>query len=133
MNRIDLQFLMLAAILLIAGVALGIFMGISGNFQLSPVHAHINLVGWTSLGLFGLTYRAYPELAERKLARVHLLLCAPAAVLLPPGIAISALYQSPGLAIIASLLWLGGCAVFLVQLLGLVSVSEGSQAPAPAE
>ena len=133
MNRFDLQFLVLAALSLIVGVGLGIFMAASHDHHLMPVHAHINLVGWASLALFGLVYRAYPELGRRRLARLHLLLAASAAVLLPPGIAMAVLYQSEPLAITASFLWLGACIVFLIQLLSLFSAPGTAAAPHPAE
>jgi cbb3-type cytochrome oxidase subunit 1 len=131
-NRIDLQFLLLGTVMLIAGVTLGIVMGVREDFQLVPVHAHINLVGWVSLMLFGLVYRAYPELAQRKLARLHLLLAACAAVLFPIGIALAVLRASHGLAIFASLLWLVGCIVFLLQLLSLIRTTA-PVAAVPAE
>lgn len=131
MTRYDLQFLILATLSLICGVILGIVMAGSHDFQLMPVHAHINLVGWASLALFGLTYRAYPTLARRKLARVHVLLSGSGAVLLPIGIGMAILGQVETLAITASLLWLGGCLVFMIQLLSLIS--ETGKAPAVAE
>lgn len=118
-TRYDLAFLVLAALSLITGVSMGIFMAASQDFQLMPVHAHLNLVGWASLALFGLVYRAYPVLASRKLARVQLMLSVSGALLLPPGIAMAVLAHSEGLAIVASLLWLAGCVVFFLQLLSL--------------
>ena len=60
MRRYDLWFLILAAACLIVGVVMGIAMGVVHDFRLGPVHAHLNLLGWASLALFGLTYRAYP-------------------------------------------------------------------------
>ncbi|HEV8407024.1 MAG TPA: hypothetical protein VGQ34_03740, partial [Sphingomicrobium sp.] len=68
MTRVDVYFLLLATILLICGAILGIVMGARGDFQLVPVHAHLNLAGWASLALFGLTYRAYPQLASTRIA-----------------------------------------------------------------
>ena len=133
MNRFDLQFLVLAAVSLVAGVSMGIFMAASHDFQLRPVHAHLNLVGWASLALFGLVYRAYPTLAANRLAKLHLMLSAPAAILLPAGIAMAVLVQSEALAIVASLMWLGGCVAFLLQLLSLFSTEEQRPAAAPAE
>ena len=133
MNRIDLQFLLLATVLLIIGVVMGIYMGATGEFQYSPVHAHINLVGWASLALFGLVYRAYPELGARKLARVHLLLAGSSAVLLPIGIALAVLQQAEVLAIVSAMLWLGGTIVFLVQLLSLRGSRARDSAPVATE
>lgn len=133
MNRYDLQFLLLATLSLIVGVGMGIFMAGSHDFQLMPVHAHINLVGWASLALFGLVYRAYPELSQRRLAKLHIMLAGPAAVLLPAGIALAVLAQSEALAIISSLMWLGGCLVFFLQVLSLFSAKTVPTAAVPAE
>lgn len=61
----------LAALYLVAGVALGLHMAKSGNHGMYPVHAHINLLGWVSMALFGLIYRQFPALAGNKLAKAH--------------------------------------------------------------
>ena len=131
-NRIDLQCLLVAVLLLLCGIGLGLTMGIRQDFQLTPVHAHFNLAGWASLALFGLVYRAYPKLAERRLAKVHFWLSAPAAVVFPIGIALSVLYEWPILAIVGSLVWIAGAIVFLVQILSLFRTSD-SRAAVPAE
>jgi hypothetical protein len=46
-----------AALSALTGMSLGIWMGINENFTLAPVHAHINLLGWVSLALYGLYHR----------------------------------------------------------------------------
>lgn len=124
MKRIDIYFLLLAAVLLICGAGLGIKMGASEDFTLTPVHAHLNLAGWASLALFGLVYRAYPQLAERRLALFHFIVSAVGAVLLPIGIGLAVLKNEPALAIVASLLWLGGVVLFFIQLLTLLRTRE---------
>jgi hypothetical protein len=120
MKRVDVYFLLLAVVLLICGALLGITMGMREDFQLVPVHAHLNLAGWASLALFGLTYRAYPELAATALARFHFIVSGTGSVLLPIGIGLAVLRNAPGLAIFASLLWLIGVLMFLVQLIRLL-------------
>lgn len=120
MKRVDVYFLLLACILLICGASLGIVMGAREDFQLVPVHAHLNLAGWASLALFGLTYRAYPEIAATRLALWHFVISGIASVLLPIGIGLAVLRNSPGLAIVASILWLLGVLMFLAQLLRLL-------------
>jgi len=132
MKRVDLYFLLLATVLLICGATLGIVMGAREDFQLVPVHAHLNLAGWASLALFGLTYRAYPELAATALARWHFIVSATGSVLLPIGIGLAVLRAQPGLAILASILWLVGVLMFLVQLVRLAGRSDAA-APMPAE
>jgi hypothetical protein len=64
-------WLRLSVIYLIIGVGLGIAMGASENFTLRPVHAHVGLLGWTTLALAGLIYRVYPDAAASRLARIH--------------------------------------------------------------
>lgn len=119
MKRVDVYFLLLATVLLICGAVLGIVMGAREDFQLVPVHAHLNLAGWASLALFGLTYRAYPELAETHLARYHFIVSGCGSVLLPIGIGLAVLRNAPALAIFSSIIWLIGVLMFLVQVIRL--------------
>lgn len=65
------RFLKIAVLYLVAGVWMGLFMGITQQFQYVPVHAHINLLGWASLGLIGLIYHVHPSAAQTRLARLH--------------------------------------------------------------
>ena len=126
MKRVDIYFLLLATILLICGALLGIVMGAREDFQLAPVHAHLNLAGWASLALFGLTYRAYPQLSATALARYHFITSGTASVMLPAGIGLAVLRSSPGLAIFASILWVCGVLMFLAQLIRLLRFKEAA-------
>ena len=119
MKRIDIHFLLLAVILLVVGVCLGIYMAMNKDFQLAPVHAHVNLVGWVSLAIFGLAYRAFPRLKETRLAGLHFALAAAAAIAMPYALYRAIVLQSEALAIIASLTFLAAAVVFLLQLIGL--------------
>ena len=127
-KRTDIAFLLLAAISLVIGVIMGIAMSATHDFSLSPVHAHLNLLGWTSLALFGLVHRAYPELAMQRLAKIHLALAAPSALMLPVGIFLAIRADQPAVAITASFLWLTGCLIFLVQLGSLALAARPSGA-----
>jgi hypothetical protein len=64
------RLIKLAVIYLVVGMTLGILMGISGDFHLRGVHAHINLLGWASLGLAALVFHVFPELARTRLATI---------------------------------------------------------------
>lgn len=64
-------WLKLAIIYLILGIFLGIAMGASEDFTLRPVHAHINLIGWTTMALAGLIYSVFPAAGSNRLARLH--------------------------------------------------------------
>lgn len=124
MRRIDLWFLLLATTALMVGVGMGIWMGVIHDFQFAPVHAHLNLLGWASLALFGLTYRAYPAMKETWLAGLHFVLAAVSALLFPFGIALSITGVTVAVAIVASFLWLAGVAAFMAGLIRLALASE---------
>ena len=61
-------WLRIAVVYFVVGVTLGIVMGASGDHGLMPVHAHINLLGWVSMTLFGLIGRAHPDVLRGPLA-----------------------------------------------------------------
>ena len=65
------RFLRVAVIYVLLGVTLGIGMAGSHNYAFAPVHAHLNLLGWASMALFGLWYRSAPAAGETRLAKVH--------------------------------------------------------------
>ena len=54
--------------LLGVGVIWGIQMGISQNHAAMPAHAHLNLLGFVSLFLFGFYYRLHPSLDRSRAA-----------------------------------------------------------------
>jgi hypothetical protein len=58
----------LAVLCVIAGMAMGIGMAASHDHSLMPAHAHLNLLGWVSLFLFGLYYERRPALDRSRLA-----------------------------------------------------------------
>lgn len=70
MPRISFFFFATGALFVLAGVGLGIWMGMNENFTLAPVHAHINLIGWASMGLIGAFFAVAGENAPRKLGWV---------------------------------------------------------------
>jgi hypothetical protein len=69
--NISRGFLGIGSIYLIVGIGLGSYMGGSGDHTLAPVHAHINLLGFTLMTVFGLAYRVIPGLTDSNLAKAH--------------------------------------------------------------
>ena len=65
------RLIRIAAVYLAIGVTMGIVMGITHQFALAPVHAHVNLLGWASLAIMGVVYHVYPAAGATRLARVH--------------------------------------------------------------
>lgn len=49
----------------LVGMCLGIVMGITQDFTLSPAHAHLNLLGWVTMALYGLYHRGVVRSRQR--------------------------------------------------------------------
>ncbi|MDX5475571.1 MAG: cytochrome-c oxidase, partial [Bacillaceae bacterium] len=57
------RLIKISAIYFFVGVLLGYYMSTVSTYTLTPVHVHINLLGWTSLTLAGLIYLSFPAAA----------------------------------------------------------------------
>ena len=68
MKAIDTTYVAIGALWLVLGMVLGITMGATENFLFTPVHAHINLVGFACHSIFGMAYRQWPTMKASSLA-----------------------------------------------------------------
>jgi hypothetical protein len=60
-----------AVLFVLVGMVWGLQMAISGDHSAFPAHAHINLLGWVSLFLFGIFYHLHPALDGSRVALVQ--------------------------------------------------------------
>jgi len=60
-----------AVLLVLIGMLWGIEMAISQDHSAMPAHAHLNLLGWVSLFLFGIFYHLHPAIDRSALARAQ--------------------------------------------------------------
>lgn len=74
MKNVDRLFVFTGLVFLLVGMALGLKMSMTQDFSLHGLHAHLNLLGFVVMTLFGLCYRNWPKMQEGKLATVHYLL-----------------------------------------------------------
>ncbi len=116
MPHVSTWFFTVAALCATVGMAWGIQMAATHDHLLSPAHAHLNLVGWVTMGLFGLYYRLTPAAAGR-LAWVQFALAFAGVLLLVPGIALAILGGSEALAVVGSCLTIAAMAIFAVTVL----------------
>jgi len=110
-------FFRTAILLALAGVLLGIYMGMNQDFRLAHMHAHLNLLGWVSFFIFGGYYALAPHAAEGLLPKVHYALCLIGLLVFMAGlsgIALSSDHALAAFAAIGSLLLLSGFIVFAV-------------------
>lgn len=71
MRNIDRTFVLTGLCFLLVGMALGLKMSMTQNFALHGLHAHLNLLGFVLMTLFGLCYRNWPKMKEGMLATAH--------------------------------------------------------------
>lgn len=117
MRGIALFCLVTAGLYALAGMALGIFMGITHDHTLSPAHAHINLVGWVTVALYGLYYHSVPTAGEMVLAKVQVAAATIGLLLLGPGIGLAVMGIAEAPAIIGSLVTIGSMGLFVIVVL----------------
>ena len=70
-DRFAARWIVLALVYFVAAVALGVAMAAGHDFRLRGVHVHLNLLGWVSMALTGLIYRAVPAAAATRFAAWH--------------------------------------------------------------
>lgn len=104
MKNLPYYFLGVAILQALAGMGLGIFMGITGDYTLAPAHAHNNLLGWVSMAIFGLYYAVAGAVAARRIAAVHFWLALVANLVFPVGIGLVVTNRGEALSVVGSLL-----------------------------
>lgn len=105
-----------AAMYALAGMAFGIVMAASHDHTLMTVHAHLNLLGWVSMAIYGLYYHAVPAAADTRLAKIHVGVATLGLWIMIPGIAMAVLGMTEGPAIAGSLLTILGMLLFTARV-----------------
>jgi hypothetical protein len=60
-----------AIVFLIAGISIGLHMSIAQDHSATGAHAHVNLLGWVTMALFGGYHALNPQKAAGRLAMVQ--------------------------------------------------------------
>lgn len=111
--RAHVVFIGLGLVFLVVGMAFGIWMGITKNFQYADAHAHWNLVGFVTSALYGLIHRAYPKLAESRLTWPQCFVHVAGILIFAPGIILVVATGQEIAAIIGALLILTAALMFM--------------------
>ncbi len=77
-----------AVLMVVAGMIWGIVMAVSNDHSTFPAHAHLNLLGWVSLFLFGIYYHLHPAIDRHRLAFVQVWVWIAATIILTIGVAL---------------------------------------------
>lgn len=103
-----------AVLFVLVGMVWGIQMAMSGDHSAFPAHAHLNLLGWVSLFLFGIFYHLNPSLDQSRAAQFQVWIWIAGTVILVTGVALIHTGQQIGdpIAAVGSLIALADMAVF---------------------
>jgi peptidoglycan/LPS O-acetylase OafA/YrhL len=103
-----------AVLLVLIGMAWGIEMAISQDHSAMPAHAHLNLLGWVSLFLFGIFYHLHPEIDRSRIALVQAYVWIAGTVILVIGVGMVHTGHESGdpIAAVGSLIVLFGMLMF---------------------
>jgi uncharacterized membrane protein (DUF2068 family) len=88
MPRVSAAFFALGVICLLIGMGMGMNMGASEDFTLMPVHAHLNLLGWVTMAIYGTFYALTHASLKPKLAWTNFVLAAIGVAVLLPSLAL---------------------------------------------
>ena len=69
MSQVTLRFIKASLIYLLTGVSMGLMMLLWPRWigVYLPIHAHINLLGWVSMLMFGVSYHILPRFSGKQL------------------------------------------------------------------
>jgi cbb3-type cytochrome oxidase subunit 1 len=116
MRGISFWFFFSATLYVLVGMIWGIIMAASGDHLLLSAHAHLNLVGWVTMALFGIYYHLVPASGAKKIAKIHFATATIGLFLMVPGIVLALQGKTEALAIIGSLLTLASMVVFSITV-----------------
>jgi len=68
MSKLTVWFIKCAMIYFLAAILLGLHMASAGTlYPYKPIHAHLNLLGWMSMMIYGVAYHILPRFSGRPL------------------------------------------------------------------
>jgi hypothetical protein len=86
MPRVSAAFFSVGVLCVLIGMPWGMAMGAMNNFATAPAHAHLNLVGWVTMALYGTFYALAPATSKR-LAWINFFVSVLAIIVMIPALA----------------------------------------------
>jgi hypothetical protein len=135
MPRVSLAFFSVAALYAIIGMSWGIFMGASQDHSMYPAHAHLNLLGWVTMSIYGIFYALAGARVSARAPWITFALSNIGLVILIPSLALILRYgELPQYIVpisIGEILTVAGMISFGVSVWGMFLKSGGPISAAP--
>lgn len=87
MPRVSAAFFAIGVLYLLMGMSWGMHMGASEDFAMAPAHAHLNLLGWVTMAIYGTFYALTQNSLSPKLAWTNFALAAAGVAVMIPSLA----------------------------------------------
>jgi hypothetical protein len=97
MPRVSAAFFVTGALFLLIGMGWGLAMGASQNFALAPAHAHLNLLGWVTMAIYGTFYALTHASLSPRLAWINYICATLGVVIMIPALALFITTGNPAL------------------------------------
>ncbi|HET7083359.1 MAG TPA: hypothetical protein VFI23_01205 [Rhizomicrobium sp.] len=88
MPRVSAAFFGLGVVYLFMGMMWGMHMGESEDFTMMPAHAHLNLLGWVTMAIYGTFYALTHASLKPKLAWTNFALATIGVAVMIPSLAL---------------------------------------------
>ena len=121
MPRVSAAFFAVGALCLLIGMTMGMQMGGSHDFTLMPAHAHLNLLGWVTMSLYGTSYALARETMNEKMAWANFGISALGVLVMIPFLAMMLSSGNEALEVYVAI---GGGISMLGLLVFIVSVAK---------
>jgi peptidoglycan/LPS O-acetylase OafA/YrhL len=124
-----------AVVMVVAGMIWGIVMAVTNDHASLPAHAHLNLLGFVSLFLFGVYYHLHPALERSRLVLMQVWVWIVATVVLAIGVALVHTGHGIGdpIAAVSSLVVLADMLVFGWLVFRPEAADQTARSAVPAE
>jgi len=88
MPRVSAAFFAIGVVYLLLGMSWGMHMGAANDFAMAPAHAHLNLLGWVTMSIYGTFYALTHASLSPKLAWTNFALAAAGVAVMIPSLAL---------------------------------------------
>lgn len=103
-----------APVYVLIGMCFGMWMSSIQDFQFAPAHAHLNLLGWVTVALYGTFYALKPEASTWMISKAQVAAANLGVILMFPGIMLAIKQVTEALVVVGSLLAVIAVVLFLV-------------------
>ena len=119
MPRVSAAFFAVGVIYVLCGMMWGMQMGASEDLAMAPAHAHLNLLGWVTMALYGTFYTLTRETLSVRLAWINFIVSALGVAVMIPSLALYLRSNSASyipVMLVGEVLTVGGMLIFGVSV-----------------